>query len=449
MSQERANQEPESPSNIPDAIVSAPWPMLAGLMRARRFAPLFWCQFFSVFNDNFVRNMLAMLILFRLGEQDAGPLITLAVGIFMAPSLLLSGLGGELADAQDKAHLGQRLKLAEIGVQAVAAAGLWLTSLPLLYAALFGLGVISALFGPVKYGILPDLLRRHELVAGNALVEAATFIAIFLGLIAGGLSAVGRAPEGTVLQLMLIALACWAASLFIPSTTRGAPLLRANRNVLASTRALLGEIKHDPKMWSSGLAVSWFWMTGAVALSLVPVVVRNKTGGGIGVETAISALFALGIGIGSIAAAVIARGRIDLKLVPFAALGMAAFLIDLGAATWSLPSASVEVDIATFLSSMIGLRIAVDVAGLACAGGLFVVPLFSAIQADAAKDRRARVVGGVNILNSSFIVAGVLLTALLQSGSFRISEPALLGALGVLNLGAAYYVRRTILRASP
>jgi len=422
-------------------IVSAPWPMLAGLLRARRFAALFWCQFLSVFNDNFVRNMLAMLILFRLGEKDAGPLITLAVGIFMAPSLLLSGLGGEMADAQDKARLGQRLKLAEIFAQGLAALGLWLTSLPLLYAALFGLGVISALFGPVKYGILPDLLRRHELVAGNALVEAATFIAIFLGLIAGGLSAVGRAPEGTVLQLMAIALACWGASLFIPSTRRGAPLLRANPNVLASTCGLLREIKRDQKLWSGSLAISWFWMTGAIALSLVPVVVRDKTGGGIGVETAVSALFALGIGIGSIAAAVIARGRIYLAPVPFAALGMAGFLVDLGIATWSLPAASGEVDIATFFSSAIGLRIALDVVGLACAGGLFVVPLFSAIQADAAPDRRARIVGGVNILNSAFIVAGVLLTALLQSNAIGASESILLAGLGVMNLGAAFYVR--------
>jgi MFS family permease len=367
--------------------------MLASLLRARRFAGLFWCQFFSVFNDNFVRNMLAMLILFRLGEPEAGPLITLAIGTFMAPSLFLSGLGGEMADAQDKAWLARRLKFAEVLVQAVAALGLVLASLPLLYTALFGLGVISALFGPVKYGILPDLLAKEELLAGNALVEAATFIAIFLGLIAGGLSVTGRTPVGTVLQLMAIAIACFAASLFIPATGRAAPGLRAN--VFASTWALLREIAQDATLWKRSVAVSWFWMSGAVALSLVPVVVRNKTGGGIEVETAVSALFALGIGIGSLAAAVFARGRIYLKPVPFAALGMAVFLIDLGAATFFLPIATVDVGLAEFFSSVAGIRIACDVAGLACAGGLFVVPLFTAIQADAPKDRRARIVGGV------------------------------------------------------
>ena len=425
-----------------------PSAMLAGLMRARRFAGLFWCQFFSVFNDNFVRNMLAMLILFRLGESEAGPLITLAVGTFMAPSLLLSGLGGEMADAHDKAWLARRLKFAEIGVQIVAAAGLWLLSLPLLYTALFGLGVISALFGPVKYGILPDLLAKQELMAGNALVEAATFIAIFLGLIAGGLSARGRAPEGTVLQLMVIAIACFAASLFIPPTERGAPGLRANRNILASTFALIREVARDETLWTRTIAVSWFWMSGAIALSLVPVVVRNKTGGGIEVETAVSALFALGIGIGSISAAVIAHGRIYLKTVPFAAFGMAAFLFDLGAATFLLPLAKGDVGLAEFFSSIAGLRIALDVTGLACAGGLFVVPVFTAIQADAPTDRRARIVGGVNILNAGFIVLGVLATAMLQSRAMGVSEPVLLAALGVLNLGAVLYVRRPVLQGA-
>ena len=425
-----------------------PFAMLAGLMRARRFAGLFWCQFFSVFNDNFVRNMLAMLILFRLGESEAGPLITLAVGTFMAPSLLLSGLGGEMADAHDKAWLARRLKFAEIGVQIVAAAGLWLLSLPLLYTALFGLGVISALFGPVKYGILPDLLAKQELMAGNALVEAATFIAIFLGLIAGGLSARGRAPEGTVLQLMVIAIACFAASLFIPPTERGAPGLRANRNVLASTFALIREVARDETLWSRTIAVSWFWMSGAIALSLVPVVVRNKTGGGIEVETAVSALFALGIGIGSISAAVIAHGRIYLRTVLFAAFGMAAFLFDLGAATFLLPLANGDVGLAEFFSSIAGLRIALDVTGLACAGGLFVVPVFTAIQADAPTDRRARIVGGVNILNAGFIVLGVLATAMLQSRAMGVSEPVLLAALGVLNLGAVLYVRRPVLQGA-
>ena len=162
------------------------------LLRARRFAPLFWCQFLSAFNDNFVRQTLALLILFRFASADAGSKIQLAVAVFVLPSIPLSPIGGEIADASDKAKIARRLKLAEIFVQAIAAAGFVAGSLPLLYLALFGLGCIAALFGPIKYGILPDHLAPSELIAGNALVEGATFAAIIAGLALGGFCGGGR-----------------------------------------------------------------------------------------------------------------------------------------------------------------------------------------------------------------------------------------------------------------
>ncbi|MGB6921306.1 MAG: MFS transporter, partial [Methylovirgula sp.] len=250
--------------------------MFFELLRTRRFAPLFWCQFLSAFNDNFVRNMLAMLVLFRLGGNEAGALITLAIGIFTLPSIFLSALAGDIADAHDKAAVARALKFAEIFVQILAATGIWLASLPLLYAALFGLGVIATLFGPVKYGLLPDHLQRHELVAGNALVEAATFLAILFGLIAGALAASRNVPpQAIVLLLMAIALTSFATSWFIPPTGVGAPDLRVRANVVASTITLLDELRRGLFLWRSAHALSWFWLTGAVAVSLVPVAVRT------------------------------------------------------------------------------------------------------------------------------------------------------------------------------
>lgn len=161
--------------------------MFGSLMASWRFAPLFWCQFFSAFNDNFLKNALVVLILYKIGGSHGDTLVTLAGGIFMAPSFLLSGLGGQWADRYDKAFIARRLKFVEIAISTLAVVGFWLHSLPLLFAALFGLGVISALFGPIKYGILPDHLKRSELPAGNALVEGATFLAILTGTIAGGI----------------------------------------------------------------------------------------------------------------------------------------------------------------------------------------------------------------------------------------------------------------------
>src|SRR5919199_3349183 len=160
--------------------------MASSLMTTRRFAPLFWCQFFSAFNDNFLKNALVFLILFKIGGENAEALITLAAAVFIAPFFFLSGLGGQLADRFDKSIVAQRLKLAEIAVAGLAVIGFAFHAVPVLFAALFLFGVIAALFGPIKYGILPDHLKREELPAGNALVEGATFLAILLGTIAAG-----------------------------------------------------------------------------------------------------------------------------------------------------------------------------------------------------------------------------------------------------------------------
>src|SRR5258707_12680193 len=206
--------------------------MFRTLMTSRRFAPLFWCQFFSAFNDNFVRNMLAMLILFRFGAENASFKILLAMIVFILPAIPLSALGGEIADSHDKALIARRLKFAEIFVQMISAAGFALASPTLLYLALFGLGVIAALFGPIKYGILPDHLRREELVSGNALVEGATFVAIICGLVFGGLAAAqGRSAASVTAQLMLIAFGCYVSARTIPPTGVRAPGLKVRKNV--------------------------------------------------------------------------------------------------------------------------------------------------------------------------------------------------------------------------
>lgn len=417
--------------------------MFLDLLKSRRFAPLFWTQLLSAFNDNFVRNMLAMLILFKLGATQAGPLITLAVGIFILPSIFLSALGGQIADAHDKALIARRLKFGEIFVQMIAAAGFWFASITLLYTALFGLGVIAALFGPIKYGILPDHLKTKELPAGNALVEGATFAAILLGLIVGAYAAAQPSTSlNVILQLMVVALACWLCSRYIPSTGAASPGLKIEANIFASTWHMVRDLRTQKNLWNGGLAVSWFWLTGAVALSLVPVIIKERVGGGIDTTTIVNAIFAIGIAVGSIVAAIIAHGRIILLPVPIAAFLMAAFLIDLGFATAALPVAGQQIALSEFFSSAQGIRIIIDVAGVSAAGGLFVVPAFAAVQAWAGEDRRARVVAAVNIITSIFIVAGAAATALFQA--VGISEPLLLILLGLLNLAAGVFFFRIL-----
>ena len=383
--------------------------MFSQLMRTRRFAPLFWCQFFSAFNDNFVRQMLAMLILFRFGAEDAGVKITLAVAVFVLPSIPLSPIGGEIADAHDKATVARRLKFAEIFVQLVAAAGFWFSSLELLYLALFGLGCIAALFGPIKYGILPDHLRAEELISGNALVEGATFAAILFGLVVGGWAAAeGRAAWSVVAQLVVVASACYAASLFIPATGVGAPGLKVDYNPWTATRKVLGELRADDRQWVGAIAVSWFWTVGAITLSLAPVIIKSRIGGGVDVETAVTLIFAVGVAGGSLLAAVLAHGGIELAPAPFLLIAMGVFAVDLGVGTGGLAPTNGAVGLVQFFGEGVGRRIVVDVLGCSFAGGLFVVPIFAAVQAWASEDRRARVIGAVNTLSAGHLAAGLI-----------------------------------------
>ncbi|WP_046862950.1 acyl-[ACP]--phospholipid O-acyltransferase [Microvirga massiliensis] len=417
--------------------------MFPKLMSSRRFAPLFWCQFFSAFNDNFLKNALVFLILFKIGGSDAEALVTLAGAVFIAPFFLLSGLGGELADRFDKALVARRLKLAEIAAASLAVLGFALHSLPILFAALFAFGTISALFGPIKYGILPDHLAREELPAGNALVEAATFLAILLGTIVGGYAArEGGDPASFGALVIGLAMLCWGAALMIPKTGEAAPELRVDPNVLRSTRTLLQDLWGDARLWRGGVIVSWFWLVGAVMLSLLPPLVKNSLGGTEEVVTALLAVFSVGIAVGSGLASWFASGRIVLLPTPIAALLMGGFGLDLAFAISSAMPAASPIGAQEFLATAKGLRVAIDLGMLAVAGGLFIVPAFAAIQAWSGAERRARVVAGVNVLSAAFMVGGGITVAALQTAG--VSLALLIGGLACLNIVAGLVILRTL-----
>jgi len=218
------------------------------LLTSRRFLPLFCCQFFAAFNDNFLKTALVFLILFG-GGGNAEALITAASAVFIAPYFFLSGLAGQLADRYDKARVAQIVKFVEIFVAALAVLGYAFSSLAILFTALAGFGVLAALFGPVKYGILPDHLTREQLPAGNALVEGATFIAILAGTIAGGLASRGHDVASFAPLLIGFAVACWLAARLIPPTGQGAPQLKVSGNIAASTAAMLRGTSNGSLPW--------------------------------------------------------------------------------------------------------------------------------------------------------------------------------------------------------
>ena len=417
------------------------------LMLSRRFAPLFWCQFFAAFNDNFLKTALVFLILFHVAAADAEALITLASAIFIAPYFFLSALGGELADRHDKARVAQRLKFAEIFVAGLAVVGYARASLPLLFSALACFGVIAALFGPIKYGILPDHLAREELPAGNALVEGATFVAILTGTIVGGLAARGGDDIAAFAALVIgFAIACWIASLLIQPTGEGAPHLKVRINIAASTAAMIRHLRADSRLWWGAMVTSWFWLVGIVVLSLLPPLIKILIGGNEDTVTTYLALFSIAVGVGSALAAVIARGRIVLKTTLVGCVLIAVFALDLGAATFGVAAAHVTQAPSAVFASVLGIRVAVDLAGLAIAGGLFIVPAFAAVQAWAGADYRARTVAAVNVLNAAFMTGATVLVALLQKAG--VGVPALFLGVGTATIAVALAIWKTMPKAT-
>jgi MFS family permease len=407
---------------------------------------LFWCQFFAAFNDNFLKTALVFVILFHSGARDAEALITSAGAVFIAPYFFLSALGGELADRYDKARVAQWLKFIEIFVAALAVWGYMWSSLPLLFVSLFGFGVLAALFGPIKYGILPDHLKREDLPAGNALVEGATFVAILFGTIAGGLAARGEDAIATFAALVVgFALACWIATLLIPPTGEGAPNLKIAKNIAASTVGMLRYLRADARLWWGAMVTSWFWLVGIVVLSLLPPLIKVEVGGNEDTLTVYLAIFSVAVGAGSGLAAVIARGRIVLKTTLAGAILLGGFALDLGIATLGTASPQTLLGPASVLSSGPGLHTAIDLCGFAIAGGLFIVPAFAAVQAWSDAGHRARTIAAVNVLNAAFMTGATTAVAIAQK--FGMTVPALFVLIGIATLGVAIAIWRTMPKA--
>jgi acyl-[acyl-carrier-protein]-phospholipid O-acyltransferase/long-chain-fatty-acid--[acyl-carrier-protein] ligase len=422
--------------------------MVRPLILSRRFAPLFWCQFFAAFNDNFLKTSLVFLILFGadVTESEASALITLAGAIFIAPYFFLSGLGGELADRYDKARVAQWLKFIEIFVAMIAVAGYGRQSIPLLFIALFGFGLIAALFGPIKYGILPDHLERERLPAANALIEGATFIGILTGTIAGGMAAQASGTRLFNLMVLGFALACFLSALRIPPSGEGAPHLKVNSNIASSTAAMIRHLRADSRLWWGAMVTSWFWLVGIVVMSLLPPLIKTLIGGNEDTVNVYLALFSIAIGLGSGLAALIARGRIVLRTTLVGAVLLAVFALDLGVVTFGAPSIATSQAPDIVFATTLGLRAAVDLAGLAIAGGLFIVPAFAAVQAWSDADYRARTVAAVNVLNAAFMTGATVMVALLQKfGS--VTVPVLFLGIGVATFGVAAAIWKTMPKA--
>lgn len=412
------------------------------LLKSRRFAPFFGTQFLGAFNDNLFKNALIVLLTFQATNWTAlAPevLSNLAAGVFILPFFLFSATAGQLADKYDKAKLARLVKVLEMVIMGVAALGFSLHSLPVLFVALFLLGLHSTLFGPVKYAILPQHLREDELVGGNALVEAGTFVAILIGTLAGGLLAgAGGDPVWVAWAGLLVAVAGYLASRGIPTAPAPAPALVVSLNPLSETWRNIGFARQNRTVFLSILGISWFWLYGALFLAQFPSYAKNVLGGGESAVTLLLATFTIGIGLGSLLCERLSSKHVEIGLVPFGSIGLTLFGLDLAFASPAVLHAAGPLSVPALITLFSTWHVLFDLFALGLFGGFFIVPLYALIQLRSSPEHRARIIAANNILNALFMVVGALAAAgLLGSG---VSIPVLFGIAALCNAGVAIYI---------
>jgi hypothetical protein len=413
------------------------------LLRARRFAPFFWTQLLGALNDNVFKN--ALVILFAFGAPASAlstdTLVNLAGGVFILPFFLFSATAGQLADKFEKSRLIRAIKVLEIAIMCIAAIGFARRSVAVLLLALFLMGVHSTLFGPVKYSILPQQLREEELVRGNALIEGATFIAILVGTILGGLlvSIAGIGAMLVAATTIALAVAGWLVSRGVQLAPAQAPGLRIGWNAITETIQTIRFARENRTVFLSILGISWFWFYGAIFLAQFPGLGHDVLGGDEHVVTLILAVFSVGIGLGCMLCERLSDGKIELGLVPFGSIGLSLFALDLFFATRGVVAPSgTAMTIADFVGSGTGRRIALDLALIGVFGGFFIVPLLALVQHRSAPEHRSRVIAGNNIINAAFMVVASLLGVVLRMRGLTIPQLFLFTA--IVNACVAVYI---------
>ncbi len=412
------------------------------LLSQRRFAPFFGTQFLGALNDNIFRNGLVILITFqgvRVFGMGHTVLANVAAFLFILPFFLFSATAGQLADKFEKSMLMRRIKLLEIGLMSLAAIALLSRQYPVLLFVLFLMGCQSTLFGPVKYAYLPQKLHTEELIGGNGLVESGTYVAIIVGLIVGVQTVDFESNRQTLLAVVLVGVACigYLTSRQIPKTEAVDPELKINWNAWKETWRIVNFAREEKSVFLSILGISWFWFFGSALTIQMPAYAADILNGNESVVTMLLIAFAVGVGSGSLLCERMSGHRIELGLVPFGAIGMSLFAVDL---YWAQPEATVTAvsSAAEFLGRPHSLRILTDLALLGAFGGFYSVPLYALIQRRSNRRHLSRIIAANNIINSLLMVCAALISIVILKAGFSI--PELFIFIAVFNAIVAIYI---------
>lgn len=414
------------------------------LLRQRGYWPLFWTQFSGACNDNVFKNAFVILVAYRAISVFGIPpeqVVVIASGVYILPFLLFSPIAGQLCDKYSKTALMQWVKLAEVGIMGLGAVGFVWPSYELLLAVLFLMGVHSTFFGPAKYSVIPELVAEGDLVAGNALIELGSFLAILIGTILGGaLVAMGDAAGPyTALAVVGIAIAGWLLSRKLPATRPANPNLAVRKNPLPVLAEMWKILRAEPSVLHSTMGISWFWFVGAAILSIMPGYCRHVLHGNEQVVTFCLALFCVGIGVGSSLCERLSQHRLELGLVPVGSFGLCWFLTDLTLVGHPFFAPAEQLfDLGDWLGQPGVWRVCVDLTFTAVFGGVFSVPLYTLLQQRSKPEERSRVIAGNNVLNAVFMVAASGLLVLLNS--LDVQPHQVFVILAVMNACVAVYI---------
>jgi predicted MFS family arabinose efflux permease len=388
-----------------------------GLLKKRRFLPLFITQLLGAFNDSLYRTAIVMLVIYAIYSDPAkeAEFSTYAQAIFILPFFLLSAVAGQLADSRDKAVIIRIVKTAEIVIMIAGAAGIMLENVPLMLLALFSMGVHSTFFGPIKYAILPQHLKEDEVLVGTGLVEAGTYIAILIGTIVGG----SIPPAWAAASVLIVAVIGRIAGGKVPDAPPTDARVAVNWNPFTASYQLMRDVMHVRRVRLTIICISFFWSIGALLGGIFPPLVKNALGGNEQVATVFLSIFSIGIAIGSIAVNRLLKGNVSARYSPISAIIMSGFVFLLWFAVnqWE-PTGGPLIGAREFITYPLADLVMFALFGIAVFGGMFVVPLYAFLTVTVARNETARTIAVNNIVNSGFMVfASVSLGGFINLGA--------------------------------
>ncbi|HQV02871.1 MULTISPECIES: MFS transporter [unclassified Novosphingobium] len=421
------------------------------LIHSRRFLPLFVTQLLNAFNDNLFKNAMVLFVVYQVYQSEAaeGQFSAIASGIFILPFFLLSAIAGQLADMRDKARIIRMVKAAEIGIMAIGAAGLVMAfegilvhavAIPLMLLALFGMGVHSTFFGPIKYAILPQHLHQDEVLAGTGLVEAGTYIAILAGTIVAGWIPVEWAAAGVVITAVI----GYFTSRQVPPAPPMSDPEPLDYHFIRASIQLVRKTSHDKRVFLAIMAISFFWTIGTVLFVQFPPLAKNVLHASKEVASLFLVIFSVGVAIGSMSVNALLKGTVSARYSPISVLVMGLFVVAfyLVCRQWSDPVGGTMHDVAGFLAHPMSYALMICLLGIAVAGGMFVVPLYAFLTTFVDKTQTSRTIAANNIVNSGAMVLGSLIATGLSAAGVPIVDQVLLSA--IMCIYSAYLGRKLV-----